>query len=327
MPLHPQVQAHLERLAAVNFADLHTFTPERARLGMGRMAAQLPAGESVRHVDDRSLPTDAGDVAVRIYRPSDDEALPVTVFFHGGGFVLGDLDTHDGLARALANASNSVVISVDYPLAPEHRYPAAPDAAYGATRWVAEHGPELDVDGARLAVAGDSAGGNLAAVVALRARDEGGPDVALQLLIYPDLDFRRSNFSVQEFAGRYGNISRPTQFWFMDNYLSSPDERLLPLVSPLLAPELAGLPTALIITAEYDALRDEGEQYGARLEQAGVPVTVSRYDGMIHEFLRQPFDDSRKAIAEAGAAMREAFASVGPISEVRRSQAADVSLR
>jgi len=307
VPLHPQVQAHLERLAAVNFPDLHTFTPERARLGMRRMAEQLPAGESVRHVYDRSLPTDAGDVAVRVYRPSDEEGLPVTVFLHGGGFMLGDLDTHDGLARALANASDGVVVSVDYPLAPEHRYPAATDAAYAATRWVAEHGRDLGVDSARLAVAGDSAGGNLAAVVALRVRDEGGPDVALQLLIYPDLDFRRSNFSVQEFAGKYGNISRPTQFWFMDNYLSSVEERVLPLVSPLLAPDLEGLPPALIITAEYDALRGEGEEYGARLEQAGVPVTVSRYDGMIHEFLRQPFDDSRRAIAEAGAALRRAF--------------------
>ncbi len=308
MPVHPQVEAHLARLAAANFADLHTTTPDRARAGMRRMALRLPPGEEVFHREDRVLATTAGLIAARVYRPSPRPAQPVTVFFHGGGFMLGDLDTHDGLARALANASDSIVVSVDYPLAPEHRYPAAPEAAYAATAWVARHAHEIGGDPARIAVAGDSAGGNLAAVVAHRARDEGGPALALQLLIYPDLDFRRRTFSIRHYAGRYGNISRVTQFWFMDNYLTTEDQRTLPAVSPVLAPDLSGLGPAYVVTAQYDALRDEGEQYAELLEDAGVPVVVRRWDGMIHEFLRQPFDDSRAAIADAGRALKRAFA-------------------
>jgi len=305
--VHPQVQAHLARLAAANFPDLHTFGPERAREGMRRLARLLPAGETVAGCEDRTIETSNGPVNVRIYKPSLDALLPVTVFFHGGGFMLGDLDTHDSLARALANASGSIVVSVDYPLAPEHKFPAAPDVAYAATVWVAEHASEFDGDASRLAVAGDSAGGNLAAVVALRARDHDGPRLAFQLLIYPDLDFRRSNFSIQHYAGKYGNISRETQFWFMDNYLSTKEQRMLGTVSPILADNLANLPPAYIVSAQYDALRDEAEQYGELLEEAGVPVVVRRWNGMIHEFLRQPFNDSRAAITEAGRALADAL--------------------
>jgi len=170
--------------------------------------------------------------------------------------------------------------------------------------WTVAHADELGVDPRRLAVAGDSAGGNLAAVVALRARESGGPQIAMQLLIYPDLDFRRENRSITELAGRYGNVTREAQAWFMDHYLVDSVQRLDPRVFQLLEPDLAELPPAYIVTAEYDALRDEGEQYGARLAEAGVPVTVRRYDGMIHEFLRHPFDDAEVAIAE----MTEALA-------------------
>ena len=253
------------------------------------------------------IDTAAGDLPVRVYHPEPSEQRPLLVFFHGGGFVLGDLDSHDRLARALANAAGSVVVAVDYPLAPEHKYPAAPDAAFAAVRWIADNAAELGADATRLAVAGDSAGGNLAAIIALKARDVGGPAIALQVLIYPDLDFRRSNFSIREFAGKYGNISRATQEWFMDHYIKSESEKLDPLVSPLLAPSLADLPPTLIITAEYDALRDEGEAYGARLREAGVPTTVKRYDGMIHEFLRWPFDDAKRALHDAAASLADAF--------------------
>lgn len=311
MPMHPQVRTHLDRLAAANFAELHAVPIERARAGMRAMAAHLGEPQPVAEVLDRVISTAAGELPVRTYHPEPGALLPATVFFHGGGFVLGDLDTHDGLARSLAAESGSVVVSVDYPLAPEHKYPAAPDAALAATAWVARHGAELGVDPARIAVAGDSAGGNLAAEVALGARDRSELELAFQLLIYPDLDFRRTNESIRQFAGKYGNISRETQFWFMDNYLASAEQRTLAGVSPLLAPDLAGLPPALIITAEYDALRDEGEQYAARLAAAGVPVTLRRYDGMIHEFVRHPFDDSRRALADAGRALRDAL-SVRP---------------
>ncbi|MGK5440708.1 alpha/beta hydrolase fold domain-containing protein [Micromonospora sp. URMC 105] len=312
MPLHPQAQAHLDRLAAVNFAGLHTASPEQARAGARRLtAASVREPEQVADVRDQVAATDAGEIPVRVYRPlgvpTDDRTLPVVVFFHGGGYVLGDLDSHDGLARALANGSHSVVVSVDYPLAPEHRFPAPIDAGYAATRWAADHATELGVDPARLAVAGDSAGGNLAAAVTLKARAAGRPHIAFQLLIYPDLDFRRSDHSITELAGKHGNITREAQEWFMNHYLSSTDERLNPLVSPLLEPDLTRLPAAFIITAEYDALRDEGEDYGRRLAAAGVPVTVKRYDGMIHEFLRHPFDDARTAVDDATAALRHAL--------------------
>lgn len=304
MPLHPQVEAHLSRLAATRFAEMHTLTPEQIRQGMRRMIAALPQPKEVASVTNRQAPLPSGAISLRVYHPEPRERRPVIVFFHGGGFVLGDLDTHDGLARSLALASGSVVVSVDYPLAPEHKFPAAVDAAFEATAWVAEHAAELGADGSRLAVAGDSAGGNLAAVVALKAREAGTPRIALQLLIYPDLDFRRTNESIRAFAGHYGNISREMQGWFMDHYLAHEAQKLEPHVSPLLAPDLHGLPAAHIITAEFDALRDEGEAYAERLRDAGVPVTVKRYDGMIHEFMRWPFDASEAALLEAAASCR-----------------------
>jgi acetyl esterase len=274
-------------------------------------AASVGEPEKVAEVIDRVVATDAGDVAVRSYRPlgvpAGGRTLPVVVFFHGGGYVLGDLDSHDGIARALANGSRSVVVSVDYPLAPENKFPAPVNAGYAATKWIADNAEELGVDPGRLAVAGDSAGGNLAAVVALKARAARQPHVGFQLLVYPDLDFRRTNSSITEFAGKYGNISRAAQRWFMDHYLTTEDDKLDPLVSPLLEPDLSELPPAFIITAEYDALRDEGEEYGRRLAAAGVPVTVRRYDGMIHEFLRHPFDDAKVAIGDATAALKTFF--------------------
>ncbi|MEU0156602.1 alpha/beta hydrolase [Micromonospora fulviviridis] len=311
MPLHPQAQAHLDRLAAVNFGNLHTAAPEQARAGARRLtAASVGEPEKVGEVYDRVAATEAGDMLVRIYRPMGvpaGQALPVVVFFHGGGYVLGDLDSHDGLVRALTNGSQSVVVSVDYPLAPENKFPGPVNAGYAATRWVADNADELGVDPARLAVAGDSAGGNLAAAVTLKARAARQPHIGFQLLVYPDLDFRRTNHSIIEFAGKYGNITREAQQWFMNHYITAEDDKLDPLVSPLLEPDLSGLPPAFIITAEYDALRDEGEEYGQRLAAAGVPVTVKRYNGMIHEFLRHPFDDAKIAIGDATAALRNFF--------------------
>ncbi|MEV2219295.1 alpha/beta hydrolase [Nocardia vinacea] len=303
--LHPQVQAYLDRLGRADFGSVHTFTPEQAREGWRRQIALLGEPEPVANTENRTVPGIGG---LRIYTPDGEGPFPALVFFHGGGFMLGDLDTHDGLCRGLANGAECVVVSVDYPLAPEHKFPAAPDACFTATQWVAEHAASIGVDATRIAVGGDSAGGNLAAVVAHMARDNGGPALTFQLLIYPDLDFRRTNFSITEYAGKYGNISRDAQHWFMDSYLNSSEEKLYPRVSPLLAPDLAGLPPALIVTAEYDALRDEGEEYGQRLEEAGVPVTVARYPGMIHEFVRHPFDDSKRARLDAATALRKAFA-------------------
>ncbi len=311
MTLDPQVLAHLERLGRTGFAAMHTLPHTAVREGMRRMAQVLGPGEPVHHVEDRIIPTQAGELRARIYRPkAQARLLPVMVFFHGGGFVLGDLDTHDSLARSLAVSIECVVVSVDYPLAPEHKYPAARNAAYAATAWISKHAAELGGDAAKLLVAGDSAGGNLAAVVCMMARDAQGPHIAFQLLIYPDLDFRRSNHSIQAFAGQHGNVSREAQFWFMDHYLSSEDEKLDPLVSPLLAKTHAGLPPALIVTAEYDALRDEGEAYGRCLNEAGVHAIVNRYDGMIHEFMRWPFDATRQALRDTARAVRDALGAL-----------------
>jgi len=304
--LHPQVQAYLDRLARADFGSVHTFTLEQARDGWRLQIALLGEPEPVATAENRTIPGADGPIPIRIYTPHGDGPFPALVFFHGGGFTLGDLDTHDGLCRALANGADCVVVAVDYPRAPEHKFPAAPDACFSATQWVAEQAASIGVDATRIAVGGDSAGGNLAAVVARMARDT-GPALVFQLLIYPDLDFRRTNFSIREYAGKYGNITRDAQHWFMDNYLNSDAEKLDPRVSPLLATDLADLPAALIITAEYDALRDEGEQYGQRLDEAGVPVTVTRYPGMIHEFVRHPFDDSKRARLDAATALRKAF--------------------
>ena len=314
MPLHPQVQAYLDRLAAVNFTALHTVSPEQARAGARRLtAASVSSAEKVAEVTDREAATGIGEVPVRIYRPHAGRKLAVVVFFHGGGYVLGDLDSHDGLARALASRSGAVVVSVDYPLAPENKFPIAVDTGFAVTKWVVDNASELGIDPTRLAVAGDSAGGNLAAAVTLKARAAGEPHIGFQLLIYPDLDFRRSNYSVTEFAGKYGNITRAAQEWFMDHYIARAEDKLNPLVSPLLEPDLSGLPAAYVITAEFDALRDEAEEYGRRLAATGVPVTVKRYAGMIHEFIRHPFDDAKVAVDDAAAALKASF-EPGPVN-------------
>jgi acetyl esterase len=236
-------------------------------------------------------------------------ALPGIVYFHGGGFVIGNLDSHDGTCRALANASGCAVVSVDYRLAPEHRFPAAPEDCYAALRFVAERGAELGIDARRLAVAGDSAGGNLAAVTALLARERRGPDVRFQLLVYPVADHAFDTPSYRDNAEGYF-LSAAMMRWFWGHYLERPEQGDDPLASPLRAKDLAGLPPALVITAEYDPLRDEGEAYAARLKQAGVAAELLRYDGQIHGFfsLFDALDDGRAAVERAGAALRAALA-------------------
>jgi acetyl esterase len=233
----------------------------------------------------------------------------VLVYFHGGGWVIGNPDTHDNLCKALANRSSARVVSVDYRLAPEHRFPAAPEDCYAATCWVAERGAEIGVDGARLAVAGDSAGGNLATVVALMARDRGGPRLRHQVLIYPVTDCDFDTPSYRDNAEGY-LLTRDAMRWFWDHYLPDPDLRTNPYAAPLRAEKLAGLPPATVLTAEYDPLRDEGEAYAARLREAGVPVEATRHHGQIHGFVQllDVFDAARRAVDELGLALRRALA-------------------
>jgi acetyl esterase len=221
------------------------------------------------------------------------------VYLHGGGWVLGDLDAYDGLCRTLAAKLRCVVVSVDYRLAPEHRFPNAPEDCYAAARWVAENAASLGIDPGSIAVGGDSAGGNLAAVVALMARDRGGPRIAYQILVYPVTERSFDTGSYRDNGADYF-LTTDMMIHFWKEYLSGEDDAASPYASPLRAKDLKGLPPALVITAEFDPLRDEGETYAKRLEQAGVPVRVSRYDGMIHGFYAMPsvFPQALEAIEE-----------------------------
>lgn len=308
MPLDPQVQAYLDQMASLNMPPMHTMTPEEIRQGIAMQMAMMEEGEPVFQIENRTIPGPAGEIPVRVYTPEGRGPFPVLVFFHGGGWVICNLDTHDGHCRSLANRAGCVVVSVDYRLAPEHKFPAALEDCYAATRWVVEHAGEVNGDPKRIALGGDSAGGNLTAVVAQMARDQGGPEVLFQLLVYPATNFRAETASIKENSEGY-LLTRADMDWFKNHYLNSKDDELNPLASPMLAADLRGLPPALIITAEYDPLRDEGEQYGYKLREAGVPTTISRYDGMIHGFfgMSNIIDKAKLAVDEAAQALRAAF--------------------
>jgi len=307
--LDPQAEALLQQMAQSNMPPLHTLTPAQAREMMRGMAALSGEPEVVANVENLTIPGPGGQIPVRIYTPRGDSPFPILVFFHGGGWVICDLDTHDNLCRSLTNRACCVVVSVDYRLAPEHKFPAAVEDAYAATRWVANNAHRINGDPARIAVGGDSAGGNLAAVVAIMARDQDGPGLTYQLLIYPATDVSSANTdSHRNYADGYF-LTRGDGEWFCGHYLNCEEDRLHHRVSPLLAPDLSGLPPALVITAEFDVLRDEGESYAKRLKKAGVSVKCTRYKGMIHGFMSMDglLSQARTGIDEASAALREAF--------------------
>lgn len=310
MPVDPQVQALLDAVATLNLPAWNTLTPDEVRAQVAAGRVPIPP-EPVARVEDRTTPGPAGEIPVRIYAPEADALLPALVYFHGGGFVIGNIESHDNVCRRLANDGQCAVISVDYRLAPEHHFPAAADDAYAATAWVAGHAAEIGVDGARVAVGGDSAGGNLAAVAALMARDRGGPTIVFQLLVYPVTDFDFGTDSYRNHADGYF-LTADSMRWFWGHYLARLEDGRSPYASPLEADDLSGLPPALVITAEYDCLIDEGEAYASRLRGAGVPVTYSVYDGMVHGFWTMaPFvSRADDALAEAAAALRAAFGGV-----------------
>jgi acetyl esterase len=266
---------------------------------------------AVAAVRDERIPGPGGALAVRIYHPSAQSApLPVIVYFHGGGWVLGDLDSHDNVCRALAVKAGAVVVAVDYRLAPEHPYPAAVDDAHAAVRWVADNADSIGADAARIAVAGDSAGGNLAAAVSLLARER-GPALRAQALIYPGVDMMTLDRpSLLDFAeGLFLTHARIE--WFKDQYIPDRARRGEPLASPLLAADHRGLPAAIVVTAQFDPLRDEGEAYARALEGAGVPVELKRYEGVIHGFVSMDrwFPESATAIELIGASLRQHFSA------------------
>jgi acetyl esterase len=303
MPVDPQIQALLDKGTGV--PATHTLSIAEARAQYEARIRIMAPPASVGSVSERTIQGPAGDLKLRIYHPAGQGPFALLAFFHGSGFVLCSLDTHDGMCRNLCAGTGCVVVSVDYRLAPEAKFPAAPDDCLAATRWAVANAAALGADPGRVLVAGDSAGGNLAAVTALRIRDEGGPPLLGQLLIYPVTDYYDPGTpSMVENAEGYG-LTRDGMIWFWNHYLADPSHGANPHASPFRAVDLSGLPPALVVTAEYDPLRDEGEYYAGRLRQAGVPTVAKRWDGMNHGFFFWP-----GVVDRAGAAMDEACAWV-----------------
>lgn len=295
-------------MAAPGAPPINELSVKEAREASAVLAAMQGPLEPVAGIEDRTLPGPGGDLPVRIYTPAGKGPLPVLLYFHGGGWVIGDIESSDGLCRTLANSAGCIVVSVDYRLAPEHPFPAAAEDAYHATLWAATHASGFGGDPSRIAVSGDSAGGNLAAVVSHMARDRGAPAICFQLLIYPATDGACDSPSYNDNAEGYF-LTRDAMRWFWNHYVPNDADRNQPYASPLRADNFAGLPAGLVITAEFDPLRDEGELYAERLRAAGIPVQLIRYDGMIHGFFAMgvAIDQGRTAIRQSAAALRAAF--------------------
>lgn len=280
-PVDPQVQRLLDMIAAVGGAKTTTVTPQEARGAYELMMSRPAPADSAIAVEDVRIPGPAGQISARVYRPAASVPSPTVVFFHGGGWVIGSVDTHDSQARLIAEGAAAVVVSVDYRLAPEHPFPAALDDCTTATQWAIDHATDLGGVPGVVAIAGDSAGGNLAAAVALRLRDRGEGGLAAQLLIYPVTDAAGATRSYVENAEGYF-LEAETMRWFWSHYLSGAPPT--PESSVIDAADLGGLPPAIVVTAQYDPLRDEGVAYARRLEEAGVDVTLVECDGLIHGF-------------------------------------------
>ena len=305
VPLDPQLQAMRDQRERDNVPPLYSMSLAAARAAdLASIREGGGAAEPVREVVNLTIPGPGGDLPLRLYRPASQRPLPALVYFFGGGWVLGTIDTADGVSRALANASGALVVVPGYRLAPEHPFPAAVDDCYAALRWVAKHAGEIGADPHCLAVGGDSAGGNLAAAVTLLARAD-GLALAGQLLVYPNTD----QLADDESADDPFLFNRHSVAWYRRHYLPNPGDAASPLASPLRAESLTGLPPALVITAEYDPLRDQGEAYARRLADEGVPVDLSRYPGMAHGFFTMTgtLADSRAAIAQAAAHLKKCF--------------------
>jgi acetyl esterase/lipase len=309
LSLDAHVKTLLDQMAALKLPKFSEIGPQAARAAMRASifrGGDTPIGRS----ENRTVPGPAGAVPVRVYTPLDakDAVLPGLVFYHGGGFVIGDLETHDDLCRCLANGSGCRVVAVDYRLAPEHPFPAAVEDCLAATRYVSAHAAEFGIDPARLAVGGDSAGGNLAAVISQIAKTEGGPAIAFQLLIYPvtQLGAPIDTPSMRE-NGKGYFLEKEGMDWFTRCYAPDPKHRTDTRLSPLLCADMAGLPPAYVVTAGFDPLRDEGKDYADKLDAAGVPVTYVNYPGMVHGFfsMRGLIPKAREAVSAAAAAVKE----------------------
>jgi acetyl esterase len=305
LPNDPQSKAVLDQMAAAGV--LYPTTLDQTRQAYLFYARFAGKPEQVFRVEDRTIPGPAASILIRLYSPRPGSGLPVWVFFHGGGFVTGSLDTHDTPLRAVANRCDCLIVSVAYRLAPEHRYLAAPDDAYAATKWVADHASEIGGDPHRIAVGGDGVGGNLAAVVTLMARDRGGPHLAYQVLIYPLLNammLTRSWILAHDPV-----FTTDSMLLLMDAYVPMTPDTTQALISPINATSFEGLPPAFIISDEDDPVRDDAEAYANNLTSAGVAVTISRYPNVIHGFflMAGALDAGKKAINEVAAALKKEF--------------------
>jgi acetyl esterase len=306
--LDPQADALLTAISAEGPSPTAALTPSQARASFLR-PSWLVTPREMAAVRDLSIPGPAGDLRLRTYHPHGGRPLPVLVFFHGGGFVVGSLDEFDAFCTILADGAGCVVVSVDYRLAPEGKFPAAPEDAIAALCWVAAHADEIDGDPCRIAVAGDSAGGNLAAVAALAARDEGGPALVRQILISPWVDLSCAETESFRWFGQGGWLSTSSLRWYRDHYLASPEQALLPHASPILAPDLRGLPPALILDSEFDILHDQVRAFALSLQEAGNAVDYRLCRGQLHDFVVLPglFDSASSAIAEICESLRRSF--------------------
>ena len=317
MSLNSQARILLDAVKASGVPELCELTPEVAREEYLRRTSRAKEDVDIFKTEDREIPGPMGGIKVRIYTPRAivaDERLPVLIWYHGGGFVIGDLDSHDSACRALSNQADCLVVAVDYRLAPEYKFPAAVIDCEAALDWVVEHASEIQGDKAKLALGGDSAGGNLAAVVALLARDKGTPGLCFQLLIYPCVAPEPETRSHHQFAENY-LLTRKTITWFYRQYLRSPKDARDVRYAPLEADDLSELPPALVIVAGYDPLRDEGVEYARAMIESGNRVRLSNYEGMIHGFylMGGVIDQAKEAIAESALQLKSAFQEVSDI--------------
>lgn len=311
MPLDPQAEMIIGLVKQANLPEFWQLTPDQAREQFALRVQRMETKESIHRSRDQRIPGPGSDIPIRIYWPREAksaELFPVLLWFHGGGFVIGDLDTHDSACRLLANQADCIVVAVGYRLAPESKFPAAVDDSHAALRWVALHAAEIGADPKRIAVGGDSAGANLATVVAILARDEGHPKIAFQLLVYPCTAPEPETPSHRKFAEGY-LLTRNTIVWFYKQYLRNQRDIQDFRFAPLLADDLSGLPPALVLVAGYDPLRDEGVDYAKRLVEAGNRVTLTNYEGMVHGFLLAGgvLDAAKRAVSQSATALRAAF--------------------
>lgn len=313
MPLDPQVEKLLQSLAKLETPPLHTLDIIKAREVAQKTT--IPEVDSVKiipdavvNIENRKIPGLLTEIPIRIYTPLGNSPFPILVFFHGGGWVMGSIDAADNICRTLANKAGCIVVSVEYRLAPEHKFPAAIEDAYTATKWVADNAANINGDRNLIAIGGDSAGGNIAAAVTLMARDRGFPNIIYQLLFYPATNYAFDTNSYQQYGQNYP-LTTELMMCYWNHYLPNPEVGNNPYASPLLATNLSNLPPALIITAEFDPLRDDGELYAHRLKEAGVSVKLIRYDGMIHAFvgLADLLDKGKQALNDAETQLRAVF--------------------